>query len=89
MMHGNNGFVVPPADYKHMSVQEQDQYDLDKLYEILQKQILPLYYDDHATWRQIVKNGMRDVQLQFDSNRMANEYYELLYKEHYNIENNY
>jgi len=48
-----------------------------------------LYYDNHATWRQIVKNGMRDVQLQFDSNRMANEYYELLYKEHYNIENNY
>ena len=89
MMHGNNGFVVPPADYTHMPVQEQDQYDLDKIYEILQKQILPLYYDDHATWRQIVKNGMRDVQLQFDSNRMANEYYELLYKEHYNIENNY
>jgi starch phosphorylase len=89
MMHGNNGFVVPPADYKQMAVQEQDQYDLDKMYEILHEQILPLYYDDHSTWRQIVKNGMRDVQLQFDSNRMANEYYELLYKEHYNIENSY
>jgi starch phosphorylase len=59
------------------------------MYEILHEQILPLYYDDHSTWRQIVKNGMRDVQLQFDSNRMANEYYELLYKEHYNIENSY
>ena len=89
MMHGNNGFVVPPVKYTEMTVQDQDQYDLDKLYEIFQKEILPLYYDDHATWRQIVKNGMRDVQLQFDSNRMANEYYELLYKEHYNIENNY
>jgi starch phosphorylase len=89
MMHGNNGFVVPSADYKQMAVQEQDQYDLDKMYEILHEQILPLYYDDHSTWRQIVKNGMRDVQLQFDSNRMANEYYELLYKEHYNIENSY
>lgn len=89
MMHGNNGFVVPPTDYTHMPVHEQDKYDLDKIYEILQKEILPLYYDDHATWRQIVKNGMRDVQLQFDSNRMANEYYELLYKERYNIEDNY
>jgi len=89
MMHGNNGFVVPPVKYTEMTVQDQDQYDLDKLYEIFQKEILPLYYDNHATWRQIVKNGMRDVQLQFDSNRMANEYYELLYKEHYNIENNY
>ncbi|KAA9040870.1 alpha-glucan family phosphorylase [Ginsengibacter hankyongi] len=78
--NGNNGFVVPPADYMNMHVQEQDEYDLNKLYEILEKEILPLYYDDFDTWRQIVKNGMRDVQVQFDSNRMANEYYEILYK---------
>ena len=78
--HGNNGFVVPPADYDNMHIHEQDQYDLDELYRILEEEILPLYYDDYSTWRQIVKNGMRDVQLQFDSNRMANEYYELLYK---------
>lgn len=78
--HGNNGFVVPKADYANMHVQEQDNYDLDKIYEILEKQILPLYYDNPDTWRQIVKNGMRDVRFQFDSNRMADEYYELLYK---------
>ncbi len=78
--HGNNGFVVPPADYLNMHVQELDEYDLNKIYEILENEILPLYYDDHDTWRQVVKNGMRDVQFQFDSNRMANEYYEILYK---------
>lgn len=77
--NGNNGFVVPPADYMNMHVEEQDEYDLNKLYDILEKEILPLYYDDFDTWRQIVKNGMRDVQVQFDSNRMANEYYEILY----------
>jgi starch phosphorylase len=80
---GNNGFVVPPADYTNMNVQDQDQYDLDQLYKLLNKQILPLYYDDYATWRQIVKNGMRDVQIRFDSNRMAEEYYDLLYKKEY------
>ncbi len=78
--NGNNGFVVPPVDYMNMHVEEQDNYDLNKLYEILESEILPLYYDDRDTWRQIVKNGMRDVQVQFDSNRMANEYYEILYK---------
>lgn len=78
--HGHNGFVIPKADYANMSVQQQDQYDLDKLFEILEKQILPLYYDNHDTWRQVTKNGMRDVRFQFDSNRMAHEYYELLYK---------
>lgn len=78
--HGNNGFVVPKADYANMHVQQQDEYDLNKLYEILENEILPLYYDNYETWRQVVKNGMRDVRIQFESNRMANEYYELLYK---------
>ncbi len=78
--HGHNGFVVPKADYESMNTQQQDDYDLNKLYEILEQEILPLYYDSYDTWRQIIKNGMRDVRFQFDSNRMANEYYELLYK---------
>lgn len=77
--HGNNGFVVPPADYEHMSVHEQDQYDLEKVYDILENQILPLYYEHPDTWRQIMKNGMNDVRWQFNSNRMAKEYYEQLY----------
>ena len=78
--HGNNGFVVPKADYANMNVQEQDQYDLNKTYEILLNEVLPLYYDDYDTWRQIAKNGMRDVRFQFESARMASEYYDLLYK---------
>ncbi len=77
--HGNNGFVVPPVDYASMHVQEQDEYDLNKLYEILENQILPMYYNNFEVWRQIVKNGMRDVRFQFDSNRMADEYYRILY----------
>ena len=77
--HGNNGFVVPPVDYANMHVQEQDEYDLNKLYEILENQILPMYYNNFEVWRQIVKNGMRDVRFQFDSNRMADEYYRILY----------
>ncbi|MEP7258613.1 MAG: alpha-glucan family phosphorylase, partial [Flavitalea sp.] len=78
--NGNNGFVIPQTDYHNMSVQQQDQYDLDKLYEMLEGDIIPLYYDKYDTWRQIAKNGMRDVRIQFDSGRMAAEYYDLLYK---------
>ena len=78
--NGNNGFVVPKADYANMSVHDQDEYDLNKIYEILEQQIVPLYYDNYETWRQIMKNGMRDVRFQFDSNRMAAEYYNIMYK---------
>ena len=78
--HGHNGFVIQKADYANMTVQQQDEYDLEKLYEILENEVLPLYYDNYDTWRMVMKNGMRDVRFQFDSNRMAHEYYELLYK---------
>lgn len=78
--HGNNGFVVPMTNYEEMNIDDQDQYDLDKMYDILENQILPLYYENIPVWRQIMKNGMRDVRWQFDSNRMAMEYYEQMYK---------
>jgi starch phosphorylase len=77
--HGHNGFVVPKADYANMNVHDQDAYDLNKIYEILENQILPMYYDNQDTWKQIIKNGMRDVRFEFESNRMAHQYYELLY----------
>ena len=78
--HGNNGFVVPKADYANMSTEEQDEYDLNELYKILEQQIVPMYYEQKDTWRQITQNGMKDVRFQFDSNRMADEYYEKMYK---------
>ncbi len=78
--HGNNGFVVPMTDYASMTVEEQDEYDLNQMYEILENHILPMYYDNPHNWRQIIKNGMRDVRWQFDSNRMAKEYYDVMYQ---------
>jgi glycogen phosphorylase len=77
--HGNNGFIIGKSDYSNMSVPDQDAFDLNSLYEVLQNQILPLYYEQRDTWRQVVKNGMADVRFQFDSGRMVTEYYEKLY----------
>ncbi|MEO7524123.1 MAG: alpha-glucan family phosphorylase, partial [Ferruginibacter sp.] len=78
--NGNNGFIVPPVDYMNMHVEEQDKYDMEQIFHILENEILPLYYENFDTWRQIVKNGMRDVLFAFNSNRMAEEYYDILYK---------
>lgn len=77
--HGENSFVVPKADYANMSVYEQDQYDLNTLYDILENEILPTYYDDYNKWRKITKTAMDDVKRQFNSDRMADEYYKLIY----------
>ncbi|MFN3019443.1 alpha-glucan family phosphorylase [Chryseobacterium sp. TY3] len=77
--HGQNSFVVPKADYDNMTTLEQDQYDLQKLYDILENEIIPTYYNDKDKWRKIVTNAMDDVHFQFNSDRMADEYYRLLY----------
>ncbi len=77
--HGENSFVVPKADYLNMSIYEQDNYDLNTLYEILENEILPTYYDNPDQWRQIQHNAMNDVKDQFNSDRMADEYYRVLY----------
>ena len=77
--HGENSFVVPKCDYDNMSIYEQDHYDLNTLYEILENEILPLYYDQPKKWRKIQQNAMNDVKDQFNSDRMATEYYEILY----------
>lgn len=78
--HGENGFVVPKADYANLSTHDQDEYDLKKMYDILENQILPVYYDRPHRWREIVQTGMNDVRYRFESNRMAEEYYDVMYK---------
>jgi glycogen phosphorylase len=77
--HGENSFIVPQADYHKLSIQDQDEQDLNHLYEILTGEILPLYYSNKRKWRDIVQAGMHDVRYEFESNRMAKEYYEMMY----------
>ena len=77
--HGENSFVVPKADYMNMSIYEQDTYDFNKLYELLENEILPTYYNQPDKWRKIQQNSMKDVKQNFNSDRMADEYYSILY----------
>lgn len=77
--HGKNSFVVPKADYANMSVFDQDNYDFEKLYEILENEVLPMYYERPDEWRKVIHTAMDGVKAQFNSDRMADEYYKLMY----------
>ncbi|MDO8966570.1 MAG: alpha-glucan family phosphorylase [Algoriphagus sp.] len=79
--HGENCFIIPQVDYHNLSIQDQDQEDLDHMFDILENQIIPMYYDNKRKWRDMVQAGMHDVRFEFESNRMAKEYYELMYSE--------
>ena len=77
--NGVNGFVVPQADYDHTSVYDQDNFDLENLYAALENEILPTYYDRPDEWRKIQQTAMDDVKNNFNSDRMADEYYKQIY----------
>lgn len=85
--NGKNSFVIPRADYDNLSIEEQDKWDLDNLYDILENIILPTYYEKPDEWRRIVQNGMVEVRNHFNSDRMADEYYQLIYNQSVSVIN--
>ena len=75
---GENCFVIPEAA-PHLSPEARDRSDRDNFYNILDDKILPLYYDHNDKWMDIVFNAMTDIYPEFDSDRMADQYYTEMY----------
>ncbi|MFD2247558.1 alpha-glucan family phosphorylase [Pontibacter ruber] len=78
VQHGRNGFVVPKVDVT-LPVHEQNDLDAKHMYDVLEQEILPLYYTQKSAWLNIIKNSMQGIVPYFDSERLAQEYYEKLY----------
>lgn len=76
--HCKNAFTIPPLDYK-LPTLEQDRVDNKNMMDILENIIIPTYYDKPKEWVSIMKSAMSDVEVEFDSGRMAIEYYEKMF----------
>ncbi len=75
---GENSFVLPDIDHK-LPVEKQDRIDAENLYEIIEKKVLPTYYEDPSRWSSMVFNAMDGVIPEFTSRRMAADYFNKLY----------
>ncbi len=75
---GHNSFLVPEAD-PNLTPEARDQHDMLGFYQLMDTEVLPLYYGDKEAWWDIVLNSMNDVVPFFDSDRMADEYYKNIY----------
>ncbi|MFA7083219.1 MAG: alpha-glucan family phosphorylase [Arcobacteraceae bacterium] len=75
---GINGFTIPDVDHS-LPIEEQDRIDNQNLMDILEKHVIPTYYNDKKHWIEMVKNSIHGVIPAFDSGRMAHEYYLKLY----------
>lgn len=75
---GENSFLVPEADL-HLPDHARDEQDRDNLFDLIENEIMPMYYDRSADWQALVLRSMNDVNSFFGANRMAAEYYERIY----------
>jgi starch phosphorylase len=75
---GKNCFIVPSAK-DNLDTESKDRIETANLYAILEKIIVPMYYQKQKSWIKILKQGMKDVVPFFGSNRMADEYYSKMY----------
>jgi starch phosphorylase len=76
--HGENGFIIEHTDINQPD-NVKDDIEATNVLDVLQNEIVPLYYGQPEKFLEIAKTGMREVEPEFESHRMATEYYERMY----------
>jgi len=82
--NGKNGWAIG-GDVEYENPNQQDEEDAISLYEILENQIIPLYYKKRSSdglpgeWIAMMKESIRTLSPQFSMRRMVKEYVEQLY----------
>jgi len=82
--NGKNGWAIG-AEITEGSPEFQNEVDADSLFNILENQIIPLYYAKPdgripIAWIQLMRESMRSVTPVFNTHRMVKEYTERLYE---------
>ncbi|MFZ6001331.1 MAG: alpha-glucan family phosphorylase [Bacteroidota bacterium] len=76
--HNKNSFLIQTAA-DTLSQEEKDVVEARNLMNVLEHEVIPMYYDAPDQWLKIMKASMTEVLPFFDSGRMADEYYQKLY----------
>src|SRR6266481_576573 len=81
--NGNNGWAIAP-EINDGTVEFQTAVDANSLYQLLENQIIPLYYAKPdgklpLAWLQLMRESIRSVTPIFNTHRMVKEYTERLY----------
>ena len=85
--NGQNGWAIgddPEPDMPAKPEAEQDQEDAASLYDVLENEIIPLYYERNSKeisnrWVSRIKASMKTVTPRFSTRRMVKEYVDRLY----------
>jgi len=72
------GFAIG-GDWVASNDADQDVADAAALFEVLEQQVIPTYYDDRAQWLGLMRGSIAQLGARFNTNRMLVEYVESLY----------
>ena len=73
-----NCFVIQPAD-DSLPYNEKDMKEAETLMDIIDNTVRPMYYKDQKEWVSIIRKAAAEIVPAFDSGRMADEYYNVMY----------
>jgi starch phosphorylase len=81
---GTNGFAIG-SSVEGAEVADVDASDAESLYRVLERQVVPLYYDRDSEglprqWIAMMKNSIATLLPEFNSDRMVEEYARRIYK---------
>ena len=81
--NGNNGWAIG-AEIEDGTVEFQSEVDASSLYQLLENQVIPLYYAKPdgklpLAWLQLMRESIRSVTPVFNTHRMVKEYTERIY----------
>jgi starch phosphorylase len=85
--NGSNGWLIKPATTSNDPA-AQDAADAEALYQLLENEIVPAYYERDALglphrWIRVVKESLRTITPRFCSRRMVKQYVEEMYADRF------
>jgi len=74
--NGKNGWAIGSVDACN------DESDAESLYQLLEQDVIPTFYDNKEKWMQIMRSSI-EISVQFTADRMIKEYQEKYYQNHH------
>jgi len=75
--HGVNGWQFGDG----YEGEDQDEHDREALYDVLLAEVLPTFYEENETWKEMMKKSINSTYSRFSAEKMLEKYYENMYSE--------
>ncbi|HHX51293.1 MAG TPA: hypothetical protein GX711_07630 [Clostridia bacterium] len=78
--HGISGWLLDEVLKNELPHEDQDAYDLRALFQVLNSEIIPIYYQDRSRWEEMMRASIEMAQDKFTTRRMFQQYWQQMYE---------